>query len=157
MIRYLNVPRVFQEDDYSCGPACINMLTNYYNINSKRGNLYSLPYIRRVCNVDKEYGTTLKDMNSALKHFGLKRSRCKDIRAIKKSLDNRYPVLTIAPDVEDKQSAHYIIIRGYRIDDEGNKFLLVADPYYTRYRVDQKKLMDLLAREDKWIWSIKPD
>lgn len=156
MITYLNVPRVFQGDDYSCGPACINMIANYFGIKTKRGNYYSLPYIRKLCNVDKELGTNYRNMNAALKHFGLKRSRCKNIRDIKKSLDSRYPILTIAPDIEDRSSAHYIIIRGYKQELDGTESLLVADPFYTRYKADKKKLMKQLSLEDKWIWSIRP-
>ena len=156
MITYLNVPSVFQEDDYSCGPACINMLANYYKRCNKNGTEYSLSHIRKICNVDKITGTNYKDMNAALKHFGLKRVRCKNVNDIKKSLDNRYPVLTITPHTEEKNAAHYIIIRGYKKELDGTSSLLIADPFHRHYKQDQKYLMKQLEKEDNWIWSIRP-
>lgn len=61
MKRYLN-----QRDDYSCGPIAI---VNAFKWLGYSATTKDLTVLRKVCELDKEYGITIKGLNNGLKYM----------------------------------------------------------------------------------------
>jgi len=135
-----------QTSEYSCGPACMVMLLDYYGIKDVGEDTLSKEMDARYYDkprADGSYGTTTSALAKALTDRGFRVQTSKDTENadgysftdidmftefIKKQLGNGNPILT--ENVE--WGGHWMILIGY--DDMGTKSqcddtLIFADPY----------------------------
>jgi len=128
----LDLPYCQQKSDSACcGPCCIKMLADYYEVVKPNGEPYSKLSLVKVCNTDKETGTGFRDMGKTLTKLGLKRIKVNNLKEIKESiLERKEPVLTLIPDIKEPGAFHYIILKGIEpAKDNFDVNIVVQDPY----------------------------
>jgi len=135
----LEVPLVRQGTDYSCGTAAVEMILQYYGLDSQSSKLV------KELDTDKS-GTEIESIRKAFIDRGFKifEKQMATIDDIRKCIDLDLPVvLTLQawPDEpkpgweEGFSNGHYVVAIGY-----GDDFLVFADPSSIR--------MDYLTQED---------
>ena len=105
-----------------CGPCCIKMVADYYDVLKTKSALIKL------CKTDKDAGTTYVQMKKVLTDLGLSVKLITN-EPFRESLEEGKPCIVCVPDLEshDPNSWHYVVLKG--INDE-ERSVLVADPYY---------------------------
>lgn len=153
----LNVTICPQKTDSACcGPCCLKLLGDYYEVKNKKGVAYSKHSLIALANTDRDYGTSFRDMNRVLKLMGLKRERCINFVHIIESLKNEAPVLALIDDFlsEDPGDQHYVVITGFDFESEN---FIVSDPYSGTLELSYFELKELLDAADFWAWKIYLD
>jgi ATP-binding cassette subfamily B protein len=102
-----------QLDAMDCGPACINMITQYY------GKQYTLDYLRLKCNISRE-GVSLMGISKTAEDIGFKTFGGKFTF---EQLQEKAPL----PCIVHWQQSHFVVV--YRIKKSNRRTIVyVADP-----------------------------
>jgi len=114
----INLKYYRQTKDYSCGPACLKMIFEYF------GKKYPEQKLINLCQANKKYGTSHKNLLRAIKKEKLK-SHSKNKGCLQDLIDclnSHY--LTIINYLEpSSNTGHYAIVIKYN-----KKNLILADP-----------------------------
>jgi predicted double-glycine peptidase len=112
---------VQQEDDYSCGAACMMAVCSYYNVGAK-----NLEGFKRKMHTDSEDGTYYRNMRKYAKSLGLHAEIEKpmSLARLKECLDAGKPVICSLqaysddkpPDYTKDGNGHYVVAIGYEPD-----------------------------------------
>lgn len=111
----MNINKVYtgQISKNDCGPASISMICKYF------GGYYSLEYIYKLCNLNKNRGINLLEVKNATKKLGL---NSRVIKSDKKIFDKKTPTPFIIH-LNLEKTDHYCVV--FDIKDDK---ILVADP-----------------------------
>ena len=60
-----NIKHIYQPSDISCGPTCLMMVANYFEIET------SIPELMKTCGTDELTGTTSEKMIKGLNYLNL--------------------------------------------------------------------------------------
>jgi len=134
-----NFPYIKQSANSSCcGAYSIWMVDQYLRFKLKTPKKFDEMLDRYIgitpqqlikkCKVSKKWGTETKDLVRVLKELGytinkLTKNRRYDIKDIKKSVDNGFPVIVVVH--TEATCSHWCVIKGYT----DNAFIF-ADSYY---------------------------
>lgn len=136
-------------DSACCGPCCLKMLGDYFNITKPCGKPYTKQSLIALCKTDKEYGTQFRDINRVLKMMGLRRVK-KDFIDMRNPRQYITPMLTCIPDRKDPKALHYVLLGELR----DNVYVKVIDPYYGPYWEWLPKLNRDIGEGGRWCWGI---
>lgn len=130
-VKILDIKDHQQTTDYTCGPAVVMSLLNYYGVlkDSQMNHVTELK-IAKEMGTDESYGTTAEQMTNWLeKHgFEVKYGTKGDIKLLYQSIDKGIPVLVDWID----WGGHWTLVSGYQklgktIDDDKDTLIMV-DP-----------------------------
>lgn len=122
----MKYPIILQKEYYSCGPTCIYMLCEYYNISYNSQNILSQTKTSKK-------GTNIWYMQKALRSLGFTSSAV----TIENFYLYNYVIPTIAVIKPSKKLFHYVIIYN-RI----NEALIIGDPAYGLYSTNIKNFLN---------------
>ena len=147
----LNIKYHPQQEDYSCGPACLRMIFNHL------GKEYSEEKMIALCKTMPKTGTSHEKIIEVLKNeeiafFTKTNSSIKQLISL---IDKSFPVIVNYYDDESNEG-HYSIVSGY---DKKEKKIIMADPYKGNdYEVEWSKFRKLWHNGNntskKWILVI---
>jgi ABC-type bacteriocin/lantibiotic exporter with double-glycine peptidase domain len=116
----LTVPFTQQLTEYTCGIACLQMLTQFYNIAATE------EYIISLAHPSEATGTSRHAMLAALHSLGIQANgSLLDLQNIYAALLNNTPVLVNIHDIEDGEG-HYIVVVGM-----SDTHVYIHDPWRT--------------------------
>ncbi len=124
-----------QLDSMDCGPTCLRMIAKHY------GKLYSLPFLREKCYIDKA-GVSVRGISEAAELIGL-RSMAVKVPTLSKE-DG--PSLTNAPlpAILHWNQNHFVVI--YKIS---KRYAWIADPANGKVKLSIKELEESWLSDDK--------
>lgn len=141
-------PYTKQPNEYTCGPACLKMLAEFYRQNT------SIKKLQKVCNTDKEYGTQFRGIQRGLKHLDLKRLRVKKLWQAYSYLNYGVPILVSIPDPGIPEEDHYVLIIGTYINKHDEMMLYVNDPWYGENVWNAEMFWKQVEKRGPWAWAI---
>jgi ATP-binding cassette subfamily B protein len=100
----LAVPFYKQEDEYTCGPVCLKMVSEFYH------KKYSKAFLKKLARTTESHGTSTKNMESVMKRLGFtvvtqRNSTLKDIEMF---ITLGHPVVVLY--TEPGTWAHYGVV-----------------------------------------------
>ncbi|MFH1207914.1 MAG: cysteine peptidase family C39 domain-containing protein [Patescibacteria group bacterium] len=128
----LRLPYYHQINDYSCGPAVVQMILKYYGLTKSQRSLI------RLVGTNERVGTTRKKLILGFKKFSLETKVVfsADFTAVKEFLKNKIPVIVSYCELDSDQE-HYAIVTGLTKKD-----VIFQDPWLgSQYRLDRRNFM----------------
>jgi len=141
---YIYLPDVKQQEDYTCGGACLRSIIAYYYGSSPTENEMS-----DLCDTGERKGTDVEDIIKASTKLGLgvKVETEMTVQKLMNYVKNKTPVIChvqawgTPKDYEELKSGHYIIAIGY---DDNN--LYFEDPWI----VGKRGYISKIDMEKRW-------
>lgn len=127
--------RVYRQlEGMDCGPACIQMVADYY------GRPIGLHRLRDYCNVTR-LGVSAGDIENGCKAIGLDAQVC----FVGKNVIDKIPL----PAILHWRQNHFIVLYNIKHNSKGNSYFM-ADPQYGKVVLSEKVFMDeWIGMEDK--------
>lgn len=116
-------PIDYQMDSQDCGPACLKMISQYYE------RYYSLQALRDKCGITKE-GVSIKDLSVASEAIGF---RSLALRCDLQSIVSRIPL----PAIAYWERNHFVVV--YRVS---KSHIWVADPMKGRVKYNHAEFLE---------------
>lgn len=169
-----DVPHYYQSTSYWCGPACLQMLFDYYGENVSQAE------IAKVANSNSSYGVYNSDLVRAA-HFSSKSTAIQDpslkgytsrktgyganyarwangtslypsrYTDLKNLIANNFPVLILTDYNSGLNSGHFRLVKGYN-DSVG--YFTVHDPWYAgAYQGPNVHFNQSFLVDDLWLYS----
>jgi ABC-type bacteriocin/lantibiotic exporter with double-glycine peptidase domain len=138
--RYSNflesIKHIEQPDDISCGPTCLMMLSNHYNINT------TIEKLTQACGTDELTGTTAEKMKKGLEYLNLNYEQF--------PLKNKQIAFKI---LDDYKNQDYFIL--FRTLTKGIKHWIVCDSISDKFHIIDPWLGEyyLTHNELDKVWS----
>ena len=144
MIRKFNdfstLKLINQPDDITCGPTCLMILANYFNINT------SIETLTNICGTDYETGTTDLKMIKGLDYLNLnytqfpKSNKSESFNILNEALRKGHiPLLrTLIQDPDsDEQIKHWVLC------NPNLKLYSIIDPWLGNYKLNEERLNNI--------------
>lgn len=134
-----NIKHIYQPSDISCGPTCLMMVANYFEIET------SIPELIKTCGTDELTGTTSEKMIKGLNYLNLSYEQfpLKNKESSFKKLDdykNQDYIILFRTLI--KGIKHWIICDSFK-----DKFHII-DPWLGEYELTQKELNKIWEPRD---------
>ena len=143
-MKYLENYKMFiQPNEWSCGPSCVKMVSDY--INSENDNIENIIKIGRVDNI---FGATQKRMERILisKKISYTLSKNLNTTEIESGLSNGFVYVILV--FLDKYP-HWILVTGVT-----NKKFNINDPYQGKISLSEDELINYFSIKKNNIYSI---
>jgi ABC-type bacteriocin/lantibiotic exporter with double-glycine peptidase domain len=104
----IKIPYCKQEKDYFCGPACLNMILKFYNIDISQREL------AKKLKTTQSHGTRNRNIKKIAEKYGFNAKEYKNssIRQLKELIKKNVPIIVNYLDLEDHEG-HLAIVIGY--------------------------------------------
>lgn len=136
------MPFYWQQTDWWCGPAMLQMLLKFYGIFRPQAHL------ARIAGTTKAEGTGMDEVRHVLKQYGIRyRTRMSGTFAdIRRVLDTGRPVAVAYVEPEDDESHYAIVVRLTKRD------IVMRDPWHgPRFRMTRKAFLPRWRSENRWM------
>lgn len=134
----------YQEQGHTCGPTCIQMLANFFDLDQKD----DIDGIIQMCGCNTTTGTVDTGIKSALEKLKLPNIRNPYLGNEEKSMSWLLKMLTngniFVMRTLTKGAKHWIIVYGV---DSDNQYL-VADPWLGMIKYNEKQILGIWAPRD---------
>jgi uncharacterized protein len=116
------VPDVFQATDYTCGPASLTAVLNYFHLDRREAEL------AKMAKTNEDLGTDPYDLIDVVRQLGLKGEMKENmtISQLQGYISQNYPVILLlqawkddddpTPYPVDNDDGHYVVAIGYDAD-----------------------------------------
>lgn len=144
----LPVPYTAQgKNSGNCGPCCLKMLSDYYQVQSPKGMPYSVHSLNRLLRVTTEFGCEKSDMARVMKRLGLQRTKV-TYANLGHYLRRGIPILALL--IDESEEGHYCLIVGRT----RNTFIF-QDPYWGKRFVRSATWVKSKTRYfGDWLWAV---
>lgn len=118
----IKLKHYYQQVDYSCGPACLKMIFEYF------GKKYSEKKLTSICQISKKRGASHDCIIEGIKAEGFScqvkiKGKIKDLI---KFLEEGHPILVNYSE-PSADEGHYAVVVGY---NKEKKKIILADPHH---------------------------
>lgn len=113
-------------DSIDCGPTCLRMIANYY------GRNFSLPYLRKICNINR-LGVSIYSLGKAAELIGLKSTTAEFSLSYLREKAH-------LPCILYWEKNHFVVL--YKIKrGKGGYIYYIADPGVGKIRLDESDIL----------------